>query len=972
MTMSKRDLLAGLTAAQKEAVRHGEGPCLVVAGAGTGKTAVVTRRVAYLIQKKKARPEEVLALTFTEKAAAEMTTRIDELSDRIYGDLNVSTFHSFGAELISEFSYDLGLPADVRVLSDQELVLFIRNNIFEFDLKYYRNLSDPTSLISDLIKVFSRAKDEAVGPEEWLKKAADLKSRAKDRAEREERKKQLELAGAYRTYNRLLHENGYIDHGDQIGLILELLGKPSCAKKIRERYRYVLVDEFQDTNYAQNEVLKGIFGRDGNVMVAGDDDQGIFSFRGTSVSNILDFRKDYRNVKTIVLTDNFRSTQVILDTARRLIKHNDPHRLESRYKIDKRLKSSFGKGQEPELFLFNDETKEAEFVAQKIKEGVKGGQKLSDFAVLVRANRQAEAFLLALKANALPYIFSGAAGLYRKKEAKNLIALVSVLSDPEDDLSLFHLAASEIYGMKMDDLVRLSRFSKRSNRPLREVFEGKLEPSLAEGVSEASLVLAEKIIRDIGVLGEEAREATAGEVINLFLRRSGYYAKLTRQAREGSVEAHEKISDIAGFFDRIIRFQKNNRDHSLENFARYLELILTSGSDPAETIFDEGLEAVSVLSMHKGKGLEYDTVFVVSLSDSHLPARGGPSGLDLPEELVRGKAEKSPTASLSEERRLLYVAMTRARRRLYLSASLDYGTKNTHRISRFVIEALGSEKIEKKFLKTEPVERIRGFEKVRGLSGVVLEPISKSKTITLSQAAVDDYLTCPFKYQLIHVTPIRLVADARVAYGNAIHRTIGEYYKLRAAGKRVTEKQLIEWFDTFWDESGFLSRTHEKRRYEQGVLALGSFYKKAQKTPLPAAVEKDFRVKMGKNIIRGRYDAIWEKEKGTEVVDFKTADIKDQKKADRRTKESFQLSVYALAYLKETDRLPASVKLYFVDTGVIGSFEPTEKSVQRTEEKIERVFEGIRSREYGPTPGLNSCRYCPFGLYCPATVEKRS
>ncbi|MBW6432120.1 ATP-dependent helicase, partial [Patescibacteria group bacterium] len=364
--MLSADLFNGLTDEQKKVVTHNEGPALVVAGAGTGKTTVITRRIAWLIQEKLAKPEEILALTFTEKAASEMLARVDDLSDYIYSGLSISTFHSFGSEIITEFSYELGLAPDVRVLSDAEQILFIRDNIFEFDFKHYQNLGDPTSMISDLVKVFSRAKDEAIDPDTWIKKAKAVRKKSTADFEIEEAEKELEIAGASKKYNQLLKENGYIDYGDQIILLLELLKKPSVAKKIKARFKYVLVDEFQDTNYAQNELIKEIFGTSGNVMVVGDDDQSIYRFRGASVSNILDFKKTFSNPKTYVLNENFRSTQRILDLTYNFIQNNNPNRLEAKYKIDKKLKSSIGLGDEPRLVLFSDESKEADFVAKEI------------------------------------------------------------------------------------------------------------------------------------------------------------------------------------------------------------------------------------------------------------------------------------------------------------------------------------------------------------------------------------------------------------------------------------------------------------------------------------------------------------------------------------------------------------------------------------------------------------------------------
>lgn len=969
-TMEKAEILSGLTREQKKAVTHGEGPLLVVAGAGTGKTMVITRRIAWLVAEKKAKPEEILALTFTEKAAAEMTSRVDDISEYVYGGLQISTFHSFGSDIISDFSFELGLPSDYKILTDVEQVLFIRDHIFDFEFAHFQSLSDPTSLIGELVKLFSRLKDENIDPQDYQKKLILELKGAKFPEEKEEAEKNLELAKAFVTYNRLLRENGYIDYGDQINLVIDLLKKPSVAKKIREKYKYVLVDEFQDTNYAQNVLLTELFGRVGNITVVGDDDQSIYRFRGSSISNILNFKEDYKNVEIVVLTKNFRSTQSILDGAYKLIQNNNPERLEFKYKIDKKLTSVLGAGSEPKLNLFETESQEAEFIAETIKDMIKNGTPASEIAVLFRANSHAGEIIRTLRKHGIPFVFSGATGLYERLEVKILVSLVNILTDPEDDLALYHLALSDVYDFNPNELASISTWAKNHNRSLSEVFSG-LDPLSAQlSLGQKTVQKAEKIIADLSALRNEAKESTAGEIINLFLRESGYYGKLTRKAKEGSVEAHNKISNIAAFFDKIIHFQRNYKDHSLKKFAEYLSLVLEAGDDPKPFEVSEGLDAVNILSVHKAKGLEFETVFLASLSDSHFPGRGRSDKFSVPKEFLHDKLPESQ-ANIAEERRLFYVAMTRAKKALYLSAALDYGTKKTHKISRFILELFGSQKLEKRFLKTESIEKIKHFEKVGSLYNIVLKPIPETEKVVLSRAAIDDFLTCPFKYQLIHVTPIRIIADATVAYGNTIHNTIGEYYKRRLSGRDVKLTEFLELYDLFWDETGFLSKTHERKRYECGREALKKFYEKAQKMILPKAIEKDFRIVIGNSIIKGRYDAIFETETGTEIYDFKTSNVKKQEEADDRTKKSTQLATYSLSWKEITGKLPSTVHLYFVDTGIIGNHIPTEKEAVETKKEIEKVLEGIRKREYGATPGLYICKYCPFKFYCPEAILEK-
>ena len=322
------ELLAGLNAEQRKAVTHRDGPLLVVAGAGTGKTQVITRRIAWLIATRRARPAEILALTFTDQAADEMQARVDQLVPYGYTDTAISTFHAFGDRLVREFALELGLPSDVRVLSRPETVVFLREHVFELGLEAYRPLGDPTKFLDALATLFSRAKDEDVSPDAYRAHAERLATRAAEaRAEvdgagsvateadrdaaaalGEEARRQAELARAYETYQRLLAENGAIDFGDQVSLALRLLREsPAARQMIQARFRYVLVDEFQDTNRAQSELVGLVAATHRNVTVVGDDDQSIYKFRGAAISNILEFRERYRAASVVVLRRNYRS-----------------------------------------------------------------------------------------------------------------------------------------------------------------------------------------------------------------------------------------------------------------------------------------------------------------------------------------------------------------------------------------------------------------------------------------------------------------------------------------------------------------------------------------------------------------------------------------------------------------------------------------------------------------------------------------
>src|SRR4030066_467383 len=299
-----------LNKSQLEAIEHKEGPLLIIAGAGTGKTTVITERIKYLIEKDSAKPSEILALTFTEKAAREMEERVDVAMPYGYPQMWISTFHSFCDRILRREALHIGLDPKYKLTSEAETTQFIRNNLFKFDLNYFRPLGNPTKFIGGMLQHFSRLQDEDISPKEYL----EWVGKHKKGLDSEEYAKYMELAKAYKKYDELKVKEGLMDFGDLILKTLQLFRqRPNVLKEYQEQFKYVLVEEFQDTNFAQNELAKILAGKGKNITVCGDDDQSIYRFRGAAVSNIVQFRKNFPRAKIVVLTKNYRSTQEILN-----------------------------------------------------------------------------------------------------------------------------------------------------------------------------------------------------------------------------------------------------------------------------------------------------------------------------------------------------------------------------------------------------------------------------------------------------------------------------------------------------------------------------------------------------------------------------------------------------------------------------------------------------------------------------------
>ncbi|MBI2251491.1 MAG: UvrD-helicase domain-containing protein, partial [Armatimonadetes bacterium] len=332
----KINLLERLNESQKEAVKHGNGPLLIIAGAGTGKTTVLTHRIAYLISQKLALPSEILALTFTDKAALEMEERVDILTPYGYNDVLISTFHSFGDRVLRQHALELGLDFNFKVLAKTEQIIFLKEHLFELPLEIYRPLGNPASALKTIVDFISRLKDEDITPAEFLNYSDELLKNSKSEISLDLALRYKELANLYDFYQRLTAKYGFLDFGDQVNLTLKLFRTfPSILKKYQKQFKFILIDEFQDTNFAQYQLVKLLSWDHQNITVVGDDDQSIYKFRGAAISNILNFALDFSNVYKVVLNLNYRSGQNILEGAYRLILHNNPERLEVKQNIDK-------------------------------------------------------------------------------------------------------------------------------------------------------------------------------------------------------------------------------------------------------------------------------------------------------------------------------------------------------------------------------------------------------------------------------------------------------------------------------------------------------------------------------------------------------------------------------------------------------------------------------------------------------------
>jgi len=977
------DLLSDLNPRQREAVTAGEGPLLIVAGVGTGKTTVITRRIAWLIAEKQASPSEILALTFTERAAAEMEERVDTLVPYGYVEAQISTFHAFCDRVLRENAVLLGLSPDYGILTEAEQAIFLKDHLFDLPLERFRPLGNPMRHLRSLATLFSRAKDEDVTPTEYTAYAEHLTEEAgggaadDEEAElrREEASLQTELAATYSTYQRLLAENGFVDFGDLIALTLRLFREhPTVLQRYRERFRFILVDEFQDTNYAQFELLR-LLAEHRNLTVCGDDDQSIYKFRGAAISNILGFQEAFPEAQLVVLDHNYRSTQAILDSAYRLIQNNNPDRLEVRAEITKQLTSDTGPGRPPIQAHYETLDDESDFVARTIAERHREEERpYGDFAILVRSNAQADAFLQALNLMRIPWRFSGSRGLYDQEEVRAVIALLRTLSDPRDTMSLHYVASAQPYEISADALAVLTGYARRQNKTLLQALRIAARTADFLDITEDARAAISRLLADLDELLPLSTRERTGEVLYRFLStQTGMIERLSNSADSRDALRMQNLAKLFGVIERFARVARYDR---VGWFIRHLDDLIEAGDNPPVGDARWETDAVNVLTIHQAKGLEYPVVFLAGLVSGRFPTANRSDPIPLPDELIKDLVS-SADFHRQEERRLFYVGMTRARDDVYLTSGQDYGGKRPRKPSLFVSEALDLDVSNIAPQEGSPLARIARH----GKSGALDAPEEASQLsllppgddlLTLSNQRITDYVTCPLRYRYSHVLRVPRRPHHSATYGSAIHHAIRLYHMSRIAGQTIGLADLQQAFRKHWQSEGFLSREHEELRLEQGIEALKAFYAhETAENVIPAHVEKRFSFHLGDVRVIGIFDRIDIDETaegglGT-IIDYKTSDVRTEKDAEKRAKGSLQLAIYALAYKAMFDGLPDAMELRFLTPSVVtGRTTPTEKALQKVKDEVQHAAAGIRANHFPAEPAYQACRYCDFAAICPS------
>ena len=683
------NLLSSLNDVQREAVQHTEGPLLILSGAGSGKTRVITHRIAYLIEHHDVSPYRILAVTFTNKAAKEMKLRLDALVEgSVSQELWVSTFHATCARILRRDIEKLGANAASESVSSSKRYAYTRGfTIFDTgeqttlvkDVLRQLNYSDKQYNPRAILSHISRAKNESISPETYQNIAEGYFERI--------------VAEVYALYQDALRVNNSLDFDDLLLFTVQLLNEnPEVRQFYQNKFEYLLVDEYQDTNRCQYELVNVLAGTKQNICVVGDDDQSIYAFRGADIRNILDFEKDYPNTRVLRLEQNYRSTQNILDAAWGVVHNNSARKA-------KKLWTKNDIGELVTCYEAMDENDEAGYVGTQIQDWHAEDVDYKDFAVFYRTNAQSRIFEEAFRAANIPYQIVGGVGFYDRMEIKDLLAYLRVVCNPNDSMSVRRIINVPSRGIGATTLDRLINFAAHEGIPLFEAIQR------VDEITTINRGLQAKVRRFTKIFDDFDASMLPADALDYVLKITGYLKNLEAQ---NTIEAQNRVENIEELINAVIEYEQNVPEPTLSDYLENVALI--ADIDTMET---DTTDMVTLMTLHSAKGLEFPFVFIVGMEEGYLP---------------HGRSLDTQ-AELEEERRLCYVGITRAMEQLYL---LHASSRRTFRETEY--------RIQSRFISEIPEHLIKHVDRYRS-------PFRQSESLyeVVSEDAVDYYVD-----QIVH------------------------------------------------------------------------------------------------------------------------------------------------------------------------------------------------------------------------------
>jgi DNA helicase-2/ATP-dependent DNA helicase PcrA len=1082
---------------QRRAVEYGEGPLLVIAGPGSGKTRVITHRIVHLLERAAgARPEHILALTFTEKAAGEMESRVRKEVPGLQTSPFIATFHAFCYHVLRERHFDR------QLLDKIDVWIFLRRRMQQLALEFYQKLAEPGAFLHDLNEFFSRCQDELIGPaqfEAYVRKLEERSSCAaparppsgesrsfaalrmtspdgatSDPAERkvlqDEVHKRKELARVFRRSRELIEQAGCSSLGSLISETVALWDRePATLERCRQRFRFVLVDEFQDSNYAQVELLRRLVVPPFNITAVGDADQAIYRFRGASHGAFQMFDQVFPGHETVYMDRNYRSTRKILRVADAVIASNDRYQgprpngpvptacgspledsavigtgcrspLEDSAVIGTGSREVSGKpalktdnpeGRNVYLLDAPDYPSEAAWVAEEVLRLTRRGRAFGEMAVLYRSHNYRDLLVEEFRRRSVPFNIRGLSVL-STTILRDLVAYVNLIHSPHHNVSLTRVLLAPRWRFPEELALDIRKQAAKDRCSLFDMLEARERSGELDSTAWSELKALLKSLRSA------ARHASVSLLFDKLVDRlevsflPGDRDQIYVQAFRKFLGTWEEKSE-SGILGAPLASRDDGSSSSprhgdvkpsLQEFMEYFGYFREAGGQIEAPELDDRTDAVQMMTAHAAKGLEFPIVFVVSVGRQRFPHREETPVIDFPDELRKGPPAP-PNIHLQEERRLFYVAMTRARERLYISSVaknrpsifveelLDHPVVASSDIERIAVPVVGEGRGASPFAVRDSGSGVRGRvprpetqnsnpesrtpnpEKVSPQSApraplqrnlfedaalaapthlaAVHPPLSEwvsrppaeaaDGKLMLSASTIEAYRDCPLKFKFIHYFRIPTAPQAALTFGNLMHQCVRHYYVLRREGVPQAE-DLEAFYRRSWNAAGFEDAYQEEAYKKAGLEQLRRFVERQRENLIPAdqiQTEQRFRMGLRDVVLHGRIDQINPCDGSVELVDYKTGRPRSQKDADK----SLQLSVYALAARRELHMDPARLTFYNLTSNEAVSTVRTNKDLERALAEINDVAARIRQRLFDPSPGF-VCKRCEFVPICPA------
>jgi DNA helicase-2/ATP-dependent DNA helicase PcrA len=990
---------------QSKAVEHGEGPLLIIAGPGSGKTRVITQRIVHLLTgagnpgpgpallpdlRTSApageeyagagiQPENILALTFTEKAAREMQRRVRESLPEIEALPQISTFHAFCYEVLRKRHFER------KLLDKVDVWIFLRQRMESLDLQFYQKLAEPGAFLHSLNDFFSRCQDELIEPPDFERYAVAMEmdfqaiAPTLDPAERllllEDIQKKRELARVFRNSRKLIEEAGSSSLGSLIPETVRLFDRePEVLESYRQLFRYVLVDEFQDTNYAQVELLKRLVKPPYNITAVGDDDQAIYRFRGASHGAFKMFDEAFPGHETVFLDTNFRSTRRILRVAEVLIAKND------RYEAKPQLRTSREEGAPVYLLQSPDFESEAAWITGEVARLIQHQTPPGDIAVLYRAHNHRDPLVEQFRRRKIPFAIRGLS-ILSTVILRDLMAYLNIIHSPHDNISLTRVLLTPRWNFPEELALEARGQAWRDRCSLYDVLESWERAGSAHRLAGTGWPHLHRL------LGELRKYAEHASVAALLQRLIGRL--------ELNFLPHDPDSAYVAAFRKFLeKWEGKSESWKLDAFWEYFQYFREAGGQIEAPEPAGSANAVQMMTVHAAKGLEFPVAFILSVASRRFPHSEQKPVIEFPESLRKGPP---PPANIheQEERRLLYVGLTRAEDRLYVSSVAKPGKKPSVFVSdltsNLAVEARDMERVQVLEAPPEAVQTPRteapsperpsarppqGSLFGEATDGPAIYPplaawagrtsmIKPEEKLQLSASALETYDTCPQKFMFSHYLKIPTGPQPALTFGNIMHQCVRRYFEMRRQGP-VSFEPLQAYFEQIWKGAGFEDDYQEQAYKKAGLEQLRGFVSRHESvTLLPLAAEAHFSLDLGDVLLEGRIDQINPlPEQSVELVDYKTGRPPSQKDADK----SLQLSVYALAARDHLHLNPTRLTFYSLTNNEPVRTVRTPKALDLVVSEIREVAAQIRKQLFPPKPGF-ACKFCDYELICPAHEE---